>query len=166
MLIDVLPIFSSCMLYVPIPWTIKDRLPEERTTITPGVSTKEDVHEKLGEPDILYWYDKNTYDIDEHVYVYILTRHRGTILLYIGVSAGPGEMGVIPVETYKALIILFDDADRVKRIGIVSKHARESYHDLVMQWLKNDIKTPQKEVVKVVVTLRRWLKNDIKTPGN
>ena len=73
------------------------------------------------------------------------TGSRGTVFIYKWkrlraiMVAGRGYSAVADkVESDEALLILFDDADRVKRAAKATRGPFESYGDFLKHWLERD----------------------------
>ena len=128
--IGALLILNSCII-IPTPWT-KDRFSEEvQKLFTPGVSNRDDVIEKLGTPDIIWE--------TERIYVYTWKRLLAVMPWFVTGKAG----GVVPIESDEALLVLFDDAGFVKRIGKDTKRPFESYDDFLRRLLKENNESPK-----------------------
>ena len=96
---------SSCIV-IPTPWTDDKISKEEISIITPGLSTKDDVLNKFGEPDVIWEIGDQ-----ERVFVYKWERLRAIWILAGGYNATGGS-----INTDEALLILFDETDHVKMV--------------------------------------------------
>jgi hypothetical protein len=125
-LISALLVLSSCLI-IPTVWE-KQRFSEEVPTyFTLGISTVDDVVETLGQPDIIWE--------TEHIYVYTWKHLQAEMPFFI---PGPGKLaaGAVPFTSDEALLILFDDAGCMRRIGRATKSPFESYGEFLRDWLK------------------------------
>ena len=108
----------------PIPW-YRDRFSnDEVDAVTTGLSNKDEVLRKFGEPDVIWETDQK-----EDVFVYKWERIRAIIVVY----PAPGLAG--PLLTDEALLILFNRDNYVKRIEKATKSVFESYGDFLTGWL-------------------------------
>ncbi len=115
---------SACIV-IPTPWTDDKISKEEISVITPGLSTKDDVLKKFGEPDVIWEIGDQ-----ERVFVYKWERLRAILILAGGYTAVGG-----PINTAEALLILFDETDHVKMIKKGTKSGFESYGDFLNRCL-------------------------------
>ena len=109
---------------IPIPWASDRFSIDQVSTVTAGLSNKDEVLGKFGKPDVIWETDQK-----EDVFVYKWERVRAFIILY----PAPGAVG--PVSTDEALLILFNRDKYVKRIEKATKSAFESYGDFLTRWL-------------------------------
>jgi len=130
-------ILHACL---PVPMSGRDRFTEKDTfNIRPEVTSKSQVINCLGEPDI-FWET-------ERIYVYKWDRLQAVVIGFI--PAGyTGQIFALPLEEQKALLIQFNENDRVKRIGTATRPPFKSYGDFLVDWLDQGSKTtpqPKKE---------------------
>jgi hypothetical protein len=118
---------QSCII-IPTPWS-KERFSEmDLSSITPNLSCKNEVLARFGKPDVI-WKTGSQGDI----FIYKWKRLRGILA-----AGGGGGAIVIDLESDDALLILFDDADRVKRAATATKPLLESYGDFLEHWLERN----------------------------
>ena len=118
---------SSCIV-IPTPWTDDKISKEEISIITPGLSTKDDVLNKFGKPDVIWEIGDQ-----ELVFVYKWERLRAILILAGGYNAAVG-----PINTDEALLILFDETDHVKMVKKGTKSGFESYGDFLNRCLNEN----------------------------
>jgi len=113
---------------IPTPWG-KDRFSKEDVSIVMvGVSNRNEVLEKFGKPDVIWETGQK-----EYVYVYKWERLRALVVV-----AGGYQAAVAALKTDEALLILFDEANCIKRIGKATKPPFESYGSFLTHWLGQD----------------------------
>jgi hypothetical protein len=118
---------QSCII-IPTPWS-KDRFSEkELSAITLNLSSKDEVLAGLGEPDVIWETGSQG-----NVFIYKWKRLRAIMVYGWGYSSKDVEL-----ESDDALLILFDDADRVKRAAKAAKGPLETYGDFLKRWLERD----------------------------
>ena len=113
---------SACI--VPIPWDSGRFSDNQASTVIAGLSNKEEVLGKFGQPDVIWETEQK-----EDMFVYKWERVRAFVLIY----PAPGLVG--PLSTDEALLILFNKSNCVKRIEKATKSASESYGDFLTRWL-------------------------------
>jgi len=121
-------IYLAACIIIPTPWTDDKISKEEISIITPGLSTKDDVLNKFGEPDVIWEIGDQ-----ERVFVYKWERLRAIWILGGGYSATGGL-----IDTDEALLILFDDTDHVKMVKKGTKSGLESYGDFLNRCLNEN----------------------------
>jgi hypothetical protein len=114
---------SGCII-IPTPWEKEKFTAEDVSHVTPRLSTKDDVVQKFGLPDIIWE--------TERVYVYRWERIRA--VLFVGGGGTQGAFGTL--STDEAVLVLFDETDHVVRIEKLAKpQLGESYGDFLRHWL-------------------------------
>jgi hypothetical protein len=112
---------GGCII-IPTPWEKDKFTAEDVSRFTPGLSTKDDVVKKFGQPDIIWE--------TERVYVYRWERIRA--IIFVG-AAYTGDFAALRSD--EAVMVLFDDTDHVLRIEKVTRPlCGESYGDFLRQW--------------------------------
>jgi hypothetical protein len=126
-MITALLCLQSCLV-IPTPWS-KERFSEmDLSSITPNLSSKNEVLARFGNPDVI-WKTASQGD----VFIYKWKRLRAIMV------AGYGYSGrAIDIETDDALLVLFDDEDRVRRAAKAIKGPFESYGDFLEHWLERN----------------------------
>jgi hypothetical protein len=114
-----------------VPVVEEDKYEEEKIVLEAGVSTKEEVVQQLGEPDVIW----ETRGKEEYVFVYKYKRRVGYCLIW----SPPCCFDPAPYDVDKALLIFFNEADRVERIDAGARKAFESYGDFLRR-LQGQIK--------------------------
>ncbi len=118
---------QSCII-IPTPWS-KERFSEmELSSIAPNLSSKDEVLAGLGKPDIIWKTGSQG-----NVFIYKWKRLRAIMVAGYGYSST-----TVDLESDEALLILFDDTDRVKRAAKATKGPFESYGDFLKHWLERD----------------------------
>jgi len=121
---------------LPVPMSERDRFTEKDTlNIHPEATSKSQVINCLGEPDI-FWET-------ERIYVYKWGRLQAVVIGFIPAGYN-GLFFALPIEEKKALLIQFNENDRVKRIGTATVPTSKSYGEFLVDWLDQGNKiTPQ-----------------------
>jgi len=119
--------FLSCIA-IPTPWTDDKISEEDISEFTQGISTKDDILKKFGDPDLIL-------DVgnQEGVFVYKWERLIGIWLL----AGNTGAVGG-PINSDKVLLVFFDEKHHIKRLLIASKSPMESYGDFLIRYLKQN----------------------------
>ena len=103
-------IWASACIAIPFPAdevTSGHEISEEEVLfIESGVTTRQQVLERLGDPSVIWE--------DERVVAYNW-EHVGWRMAIVAAAGGTGVGGVLDVTTPHALVIQFDEADRVKK---------------------------------------------------
>jgi len=114
---------TSCLI-IPTPWT-KDKYDKEKIALVLDGSTKDDVIDQLGVPDIEWK--------TERVFVY---KWKRVTAVWIVVPLAPNTGGAGVFRGPEALLILFNAVDRVEQIDAGSPQGGESYGDFLRRLLK------------------------------
>ena len=110
---------------IPIPWASDRFSIDQVSTVTAGLSNKDEVLGKFGKPDVIWETEQK-----EDIFIYKWERLRALIFIPgAGAAAGGG------LATDEALLILFNRDNCVKRIEKTTKSAFESYGDFLTRWL-------------------------------
>ena len=102
---------------------------EELNFIRPGITTKEEVVERLHNPDVIWE--------EERIFAYNWQMRWGVLFW----SAGPFTGGAEDMSTKYVLLIRFDPIDRVERFEVIHRSRFDSYGEHLEKWL-NQIKNP------------------------
>lgn len=120
---------------VPVPWaedkvlTGKQVTEEQISFLTPNVTTKQEVLERLGNP-IVIWEDTR-------VFVYNWKMRQG--IIFWAVYGGGLGMGDIPKQYM--LIIEFDEQDRIQRFERAVCPMNRSYSECLTEWVRSAAQT-------------------------
>ena len=95
--------------------------------LVPRVTTKREVVDRLGRPDVIWE--------DARVFAYNWEMRQGILFWAIGGYAG-GAMGAEDIPKRYVLLIRFDEQDRVERFGRTVRPASMSYGEFIQKWLK------------------------------
>jgi hypothetical protein len=118
---------AACVI-IPIPVDhTRGRVVDPKTAIEIGVTTREEIVSRVGEPDAVWE--------DERVLVY--SWEHSNLLLIVG-AGGPGGavVGAGYVYRDRMLLIKFDDTDRVLRAEWVERPPGKPYGELLSEWAK------------------------------
>jgi len=102
---------------------------EELNFIRSGITTKEEVVERLDDPDVIWQ--------EERIFAYNWQMRWGLLL----VLAPGGAYGAPDIATKYVLLIRFDPNDRVERFEVTHRSSFDSYGEHLEKWL-NQIKNP------------------------
>ena len=105
---------------------------EELNFIRPGITTKEEVVERLNDPDVIWE--------EERIFAYNWQMRWGILFWAVGHGlqvAGGAE----DIATKYVLLIRFDPIDRVERFEVIHRSRFDSYGEHLEKWL-NQIKNP------------------------
>ncbi len=114
---------------------------KELNFIRPGITTKEEVVERLDDPDVIWQ--------EERIFAYNWQTTWGVLLWAVGyahggVAAGAGAED-IGQKNY-VLLIRFDPNDRVERFEATKRSESDSYGEHLKKWIKKIQNTPATEV--------------------
>jgi len=132
-LICVLLLFTSCVM-IPIPTTETKVLAGTPVTeehlgfLTPKITTKRDVIDRLGNPNIIWE--------DLRVFVYNWEVRQG-ILLWAAGGHYAAVGGIEDIPKHYLLLIQFDEHDRLHRFERTVRPLLQSYADFLKEWAAN-----------------------------
>lgn len=149
-LLCAMPLLCGCLM-VPIPTSERKVLagkpvpPEQLAFLVPNVTTKTEVTDQLGSPNVIWE--------DAHVFAYHWVVRRGVVLLFGDVTdAGdyPGTDFVVGVSSdipkRYVLLIQFDEQDRLRRFERAVHPAFQWYGDFLKERVGNfDKASPKPE---------------------
>jgi len=115
-----MPLLTSCVV-LPIPTTESKVLAgkpvreEQLSFLKPNITTKQDVIERLGNPNVIWE--------DVRVFAYNWDMRQGILFWAVGAYYS-GGMGTEDIPKHYALLIQFDEQDRVQRFdgGCALRH--------------------------------------------
>lgn len=128
---------NGCVL-LPIPTGERKVLEGKRVTqeqmafLTPNVTTKKEVIDRLGSPDVIWE--------DARVFVYQWVMRWGFLFCAVG-GYTTGGAGIEDIPKKYGLLIQFDEQDRLRRFEKVVFPAFKSYGDFLKEWVGNFDKT-------------------------
>ena len=130
--LSVMLLLESCIL-LPIP-TGEDKILAGRPVteaqlsfLVPKITTREEVVEHLGTPDIIWE--------DAQVFIYNWEMRQG-ILFWAAGAYYSGGAGMKDITRHHLLLIQFDEQDRVLRFSRTTRPLTQSYADFLREWLK------------------------------
>ncbi len=100
---------------------------EQLDFLSAGVTTKQDVVDNLGDPDLI-WEDANLFGYD-------WVMRQGILLWAVGMGYG-GAGGAEDIPKHYSLLIQFDEHDRVQRFERAIRPAMKSYGDFLKDWVR------------------------------
>lgn len=118
----ILLLTEGCIM-IPTPWVKGKYTQEDLSGFTAGLSTKDDVLNKFGPPDIIWE--------TERVYVYRWNRKWGVTFFYIFLFP---VFDFERIDTDEALLVLFDQEDRVVRIEQATRSTGDSFGKFLTKW--------------------------------
>jgi outer membrane protein assembly factor BamE (lipoprotein component of BamABCDE complex) len=134
-------LWSGGCVMVPVP-TSEDKIltgkqvtEEQLVFLTAGVTTKQEILERLGNPRVIWE--------DARVYVYNWQMRQG-ILFWAWGAYYTGGFGMTDIPRHYLLLIQFDEQDRVQRVDRTVCPLHRSYADCLREWEKgSDSATPR-----------------------
>ncbi len=132
LLLCILPLLASCVM-LPIPTTESKVLAgkpvkeEQLSFLKPNITTKQDVIERLGSPNVIWE--------DVRVFAYNWDMRQGILFWAVGAYYS-GGMGTMDIPKHYALLIQFDEQDRVQRFERRVRPSSQSYIDFLKEWVK------------------------------
>ena len=144
MIIPLLFIQGCIMLPIPSEKVIAgDQMTnKELNFIRPGITTKEEVVERLDDPDMIW--EK------ERIFAYNWQMRWGVLLWAFAVGnvgGGAADAGAEDIgQKNYVLIIRFDPNDRVERFETTKRSESDSYGEHLKKWIKKIKNTPATEV--------------------
>jgi outer membrane protein assembly factor BamE (lipoprotein component of BamABCDE complex) len=124
---------SGCIM-LPIPTADRKILegkpvsPEQFAFLSPGVTTKEQVDNRLGKPDVIWE--------EARVYGYNWVMRSGVLFWAVG-GGYSGAAGLADIPSHHVLLIQFDRRDRVRRFESVVRPPLKPYGDFLKEWVKD-----------------------------
>lgn len=139
-----LAMFNGCIA-IPLPGDENEvlagrRVPDEQSTqLRVGETTKAEVEERLGTPDVIVE--------DRNVYVYDW-RSVGMRVLWFAGAGYSGTGGIFTVPAHHVLLVMFDDGNRVLRVGSTLRRAGVTLGELITEWIneKGELMPPTQGV--------------------
>ena len=114
---------------------------EELNLIRPGITTKEEVVDRLHNPDVIWE--------EERIFAYNWQMRWGVLLWAVAVGHGFGGAFAGGAEDIignnYVLLIRFDSNDRVERFEVTHRSSFDSYGEHLEKWLKQIYKAPATE---------------------
>ena len=112
--------------------------PEELTVMQPARTTKKEIVELLGEPDI-FW-------IDENIYAYNWTMRWAVMPWAVG-TPYQAAAGIEDLKSDYVLLLQFNKDDRLLRYEKIKRSLFESYGKLLEEWAdqNNDQPCPENQ---------------------
>ena len=130
--LSVMLLRESCIL-LPIP-TEEDKILAGRPVteaqlsfLVPKITTREEVVEHLGNPDIIWE--------DARVFIYNWEMRQG-ILFWAAGAYYSGGAGMKDITRHHLLLIQFDEQEKVQRFSRTTRPLAQSYADFLRGWLK------------------------------
>jgi len=113
--------------------------PEELAVLQPSLTSKKEIIELLGEPDV-FW-------VDENVFVYNWSMRWAVMPWIVG---GPYQAvgGIEEFENDYVLLLQFDKDDRLQRFERIKRALFESYGELLEKWIDQNNGPPCPETQK------------------
>jgi hypothetical protein len=106
---------------------------EQLLFLSPDTTTKEEVLERLGSPDVIWE--------EAHLFAYNWVMRQGILFWAVG-AGNSGAAGAWDIPKRYMLLIQFDDQDRVRRFDRAVWPLRKSYGDFLKEWIRNPDKKP------------------------
>ena len=123
---------SGCII-LPVPTAERKVLegkpvaPEQLAFLSSGATTKEQVVDRLGEPDVIWE--------EARVYAYNWVMRSGVLFWAVG-GGYTGAAGMEDIPSNHVLLIQFDRSGRVRRHESVVRSPLKSYGDFLKEWVK------------------------------
>jgi hypothetical protein len=112
---------------------------KELNFIRPGITTKEEVVERLDDPDMIWQ--------EERIFAYNWQTTWGVLLWVVAAGYGYGDYGAEDIgQKNYVLLIRFDPNDRVERFEATKRSKSDSYGEHLKKWIKKIKNTPATEV--------------------
>lgn len=99
--------------------------PEQLEFLAAGVTTRDEVVERLGQPDI-EWEDARVFSYDWDM--------RWGVLIWAVGGYSVGYVGITDIPVHHLLLIEFDEDWRVRRFEHVVRDELKPYSDLLLEW--------------------------------
>jgi outer membrane protein assembly factor BamE (lipoprotein component of BamABCDE complex) len=127
---------TGCVM-LPIPTTERmlagiEVTQEQLAFLVPKVTTKEEVIEHLGSPNVI-WEDAQVFSYDWVV-------RQGVLVWMVG-SYGAATGGIEDIPKRYSFLIQFDEHGRVQRFEKVVRPALKPYGDFLKEWVREHDKT-------------------------
>ncbi|HSD95039.1 MAG TPA: hypothetical protein VLA94_06390 [Syntrophales bacterium] len=103
---------------------------EQIAILTPRVTTRQEVAERLGNPRVIWE--------DARVYVYNWQMRQG-ILFWAWGAYYTGDFGMTDIPKHYLLLIQFDEQDRVRRVDRTVCPLHRSYADCLKEWVESPV---------------------------
>jgi outer membrane protein assembly factor BamE (lipoprotein component of BamABCDE complex) len=100
---------------------------EQIAFLTPKVTTKQEVIEQLGNPNIIWE--------DARVFVYNWEMRQGVLFWAAGATYS-GAVGAKDIPKYYLLLIQFDDQERVLRFERTVRPSSQPYAEFLKEWIR------------------------------
>jgi hypothetical protein len=129
---------NGCML-LPIPTTERKVLAgkpvtqEQLAFLAPNITTKEEVKERLGSPDVIWE--------EAYLFAYNWVVRQGVLIWAIG-GGYSADAGLMDIPKRYVLLIQFDEQARLRRFERVVRPEFKSYGALLKEWVRSSEKTP------------------------
>lgn len=126
---------GGCVM-VPVPMSEDKVLAGKQVTeeqiaiLTPRVTTRQEVAERLGNPRVIWE--------DARVYVYNWQMRQG-ILFWAWGAYYTGDFGMTDIPKHYLLLIQFDEQDRVRRVDRTVCPLHRSYADCLKEWVESPV---------------------------
>lgn len=133
-LLTVFFLAQGCV-FIPLPETCvsgEEVTKKELTSIIPGITTKTEIVDMLGEPDVLW--------LDENIFAYNW-KMAWAIMPWIVGAGGQAAGGIEEFTKDYALLIQFDHNDRVVRFERIKRSMFTSYGEMLKNWTKQENET-------------------------
>jgi len=133
LLLCVLLLLNSCLI-MPIPTTEGKVLAgkavseEQLSFLRPNITTKRDVIERLGNPNVIWE--------DVRIFVYNWDMRQGILFWAVG-GYGSGAAGITDIPKRYVLLIEFNEHDRIQRFERTVRPLSRSFTDFLKEWAKN-----------------------------
>ena len=128
---------GCCLLPVP---TGEDKMlsgkqvkDEQLSFLAPGVTTRQEVIERLGNPAVIWE--------DARVFVYRWEMRQGILFWAVGAYYS-GALGMTDLPKKYLFLIRFDEQDRVQRFERTVCPSFRSYSDCLTEWVRAETKKP------------------------
>jgi outer membrane protein assembly factor BamE (lipoprotein component of BamABCDE complex) len=100
---------------------------EQLLFLSPGVTTKSEVIDRLGDPDVIWE--------EARVFAYDWVMRQGILIWAIG-GGYSGVAGATDLPKRYVLLIRFDDEDRVQRFERAVRPSNKGYGDFLEEWVR------------------------------
>lgn len=104
---------------------------EQLSFLTPSITTKQDVLERLGNPAVIWE--------DARVFVYRWDMRQGILFWAVGAYYS-GALGMTDIPKKYLFLIRFDEQDRVQRFEQMVCPPYRSYAECLIEWVKDGSK--------------------------
>lgn len=108
----------------------KKVLEEQVSFLTPGVTTKQEVLERLGNPTVIWE--------NACVFAYRWEMRQGILFWAVGAYYS-GALGMTDLPKKYLFLVSFDERDRVRQFGRKVCPSYRSYPDCLTEWVRDQV---------------------------